>query len=191
MKYQDITILDIKKKYFREKSFLFSPYKEHDETKEYSLDEIIIYFNADKPAREIYKSLKDNNQDPINNTLSWAKQTNRKINLYITDSDIQETLDRATIYTTENILLTDQANIDSVYLLVGHYLEYTNLINNQDAQIEPISSKSTSAGSASVSFDNNLISSGWFLNAAFLKTVYGSEYLSLYKKYRSLIKVIL
>lgn len=191
MQYQDITVSDIKKKYFREKLFLFSPYKDYDESKEYSLDEQVIYFNLDKVSRELYKSLKNTNTDPLTNNLSWEKQTDLKLNQYITDSDIAEAIAEAILYTKENPLLENR-NVDSVFLLVAHYLEYNISSKNKPSQIQkPVSSLSTSAGSASVSYDNNLLNTNWINNAAFYSTVYGSQYVSLYKKYRPLIRIIL
>ena len=189
MTYQDITSLDFKKKFFRELDFTYSSL-EYNSTKIYSLNEKAIYLDEGIFTLKVYISKIDNNTSLPTDSNNWDVDVIDAKKL-IVDSDIAKYLQLSKNYIDNSLIVNEDIQVECVHLLTAHQLTL-NVLNYDkisSKSMQPVSSKSSSTGSFSVSIDTTNL---YNPNADLIlrQTKYGMLFLDLRNRYTSQIYVI-
>lgn len=171
--YETVTVEQFKEYFFRD--FPFLPL--YQEGKTY-FEGDIVYVEPD-----FYKSLIDNNTQPVTDTEAWAV-TKGDIYNYVTDSDIERAMSQAIINANPRFGSDDTERINIYLHLIAFYLVMD--LRNASGGVSGmfggyVSSKSVGDVSVSYSFPSWLMNSP--LYGIYSQNGYGMKYLSLILPY--------
>lgn len=173
--YKTVTVEQFKKYFFRD--FPFLPL--YEEGKTYWKDDV-VYVEPD-----FYKSLIDNNTQPVTDADSWTK-TKGDIYSYVTDADIERAMSQAYLNRNPRFGGDDEERINIYLHLIAFYLVMD--IQNASGGVNSsysglVASKSVDGVSVSYNFPQWMVNNPIY--SLYSQNGYGMKYLSLILPYMS------